>query len=118
MFRSPSPTPVYPPCVLCYKVIIAGDQDADDTRALISAAQRSFCPNLVLILEDTSAQLNEKQAMEKGEHEAEPLFREVLEAYGGGYGTGENGAAAAYVCFENSCSRPVRTVEALRGLLD
>ncbi|CAM9214373.1 unnamed protein product [Laminaria digitata] len=99
------------------QVIIAGDPDAADTQALISAAQRSFCPNLVLIVEDTSAQLNRTQAAEKKEEE-EPLFREVLEAYGGGYGTGEGGEASAYVCFDNSCSRPVRTAEALRGVLD
>ena len=112
------PNAHYPPCVVCYKVIVAGDPDAADTQALISAAQRSFCPNLILIVEDTSAQLNEKQAVEKEEKDEEPLFRDMLEAYGGGYGTGEDGEASAYVCFDNSCSRPVRTAEALRGLLD
>lgn len=108
---------MYPSCVLCYKVIIAGDPNAADTQALISAAQRSFCPNLVLIVEDTSAQLNKKQEAVKEDGEEEPLFREVLEAYGGGYGAGEDGKASAYVCFDNSCSRPVRTAEALRGVL-
>ncbi|CAM9592217.1 unnamed protein product, partial [Hapterophycus canaliculatus] len=35
------------------QVIIVGDSSASETQALVSAAQRSFCPNLVLILEDT-----------------------------------------------------------------
>lgn len=45
------------------------------------------------------------------------LFKEVLEAYGGGYPTGDGGAAAAYVCFENTCSRPVWSPEDLHNLL-
>ena len=98
-------------------MIIAGDPDAADTQALISAAQRSFCPNLVLIIEDTSAQLKKKQEVDEEKENEEPLFREVLEVYGGGYGTGQDGKASAYVCFDNSCSRPVRTAEALKGLL-
>lgn len=46
-----------------------------------------------------------------------PLFREILEAYGGGYSAGEGGQAAAYVCFDNTCSAPVHTVAGLEKLL-
>lgn len=68
----------------------------------------------MVILEDTTAAAGAGQTDENAE---EALFREVLDAYGGGYGKGEGGKAAAYVCFDNTCSRPVRTVEALTELL-
>lgn len=111
-------------------MIIAGDPEALETRALISAAQRSFCPNLVLIVEDATCTTatgngngnddNKKQQKAQnaeGVEQEAPLFRDVLEASGGGYAPGEGGQAAAYVCFDNACSRPVHTVEALKKLL-
>lgn len=98
-------------------MIIAGDPNAADTQSLVASAQRSFCPNLVLIVEDTRA--TENTGKYEGDQQEPPpkLFREVLEAYGGGYSAGEGGQAAAYVCFNNSCSRPVYTTERLRKLL-
>ncbi|CAM9590668.1 unnamed protein product, partial [Ectocarpus sp. 8 AP-2014] len=70
--------------------------------ALVSAAQRSFCPNLVLIVEDSTSDDRGKKG-EAGDGKTgdvpPPLFREILEAYGGGYSAGEGGQAAAYVCF-------------------
>lgn len=101
-------------------MIIAGDSSAADTQALVATAQRSFCPNLVLIMEDTSAAETPGKGGE-GDDQQEPppkLFREVLEAYGSGFSAGEQEqAAAAYVCFDNTCSRPVYTAEELRKLL-
>lgn len=129
-------------------MIIAGDPAAAETQALLSAAQRSFCPNLVLIMEEDAAatrtttttdgsgddgndskqrqQQQQEQDAERSvdEQEEVPLFRDVLEAYGGGYAPAGEGdgqaaaaAAAAYVCFNNACSRPVHTAEELKELL-
>lgn len=116
-------------------MIIAGDPAAADTKALLSAAQRSFCPNLVLIIvavEDAassvtaaagggdgggSKQREPNTEQEPIDQQETPLFRDVLEASGGGYVPGEGGQAAAYVCFDNACSRPVHTVDALKELL-
>jgi len=106
------------------QVIIAGDLAEKETQALVSAAQRSFCPNLVLILQETAAAGggNDTGRAEstggKSEEEETALFRDVLDAYGGGFASAEGGqAATAYVCFDNSCSRPVHTVKELEGLL-
>lgn len=67
-------------------------------------------------MEDTTTNAGKEQHEEE-EEEGPPLFREVLEAYGGGYGPGEGGKAAAYVCFNNTCSRPVHAPEELRARL-
>ena len=97
-------------------MIIAGDPAAETTRHLVVAAQRSFSPNLVLILADPTPLADGDRAGQ--ESEEAPLFREVLKAYGEGvYGMGEGGVPAAFVCFDNSCSRPVHTAEALKDLL-
>lgn len=105
-------------------MIIAGDPSAADTKALIVTAQRSFCPNLVLIIENTATALpleeatgHKKDGRTEENKDDTPLFREVLAAYGGGYGAGEGGKSAAYVCFDNACSTPVYTPADLRGLL-
>lgn len=107
-------------------MIIAGDLAEEGVQALVSAAQRSFCPNLVLILQETTSSATsggdrtgrEKYTEAKSEEEEEPLFRDVLEAYGGGFAAAEGGqAATAYVCFDSACSRPVHTVKDLEALL-
>lgn len=92
-----------------------GEYGAADTMALLSAAQRSFCPNKVVILVGAGAEDEQKgQGSEDGADRA--LFKEVLDAYGGVYAASE-GAAAAYVCFDNACSRPVKSPEDLTKLL-
>ncbi|CAM9833494.1 unnamed protein product [Ectocarpus sp. 6 AP-2014] len=103
------------------QVIISGDPAGAETQALVSAAQRSFSPNLVLIVEDSTTGDDRGEEEEAGDGKTgdmpPPLFREILEAYGGGYSAGEGGQAAAYVCFDNTCSAPAHTVEALEKLL-
>ena len=104
-----------------HKVIIAGDPATEGTQALVTVAQRSFCPNLVLILADATPRADSggvEGSIKMEDDEERPLFREVLEAYGGGYNLGEGGLPAAYVCFDNSCSSSVHTAEALQELLD
>lgn len=94
-------------------------------QALVSAAQCSFCPNLVLIVDDGTwattgnddSKQEEQERKVEGVKQEAPLFRDVLEAYGGGYVPAEGGQAAAYVCFNNACSRPVHTAEELKELL-
>ena len=130
----------YPPApgyarasMYAFQVIIAGNPAAAETRALVSAAQRSFCPNLVLIVEDDATRNTigedggghddgggsrpQEEQDAGGVVGQEPLFGDVLEAYGGGYAPGEGGRAAAYVCFDNACSRPVHTMAELEELL-
>lgn len=102
------------------QVIIAGDPDAEDTQALLCAVQRTFCPNLVLLLTGKSA----NAALASGDQGADTegnnvvsFFGEILENYGGVYPTGEGGSAAAYVCFEKSCSQPILSPQELRESL-
>ncbi len=118
----------YPRNECLTQVIIAGDLAQEETQALVSAAQRSFCPNLVLILQEAAVAAaaaagggngkGRKEGTEGKGGEEEALFRDVLAAFGGGFAAAEGGqAATAYVCFDNACSRPVHTVKELEGLL-
>lgn len=101
-------------------MIISGEPDAGDTRALLCAAQRAFCPNLAIILagvpRGVEASSSGEEKMEgAGDHPS--LSREVLATYGGAYPTGEGGRAVAYVCFEKSCSSPLASPEELTECL-
>lgn len=82
--------------------------------------QRTFCPNLVLLLTGESA----NAALPSGdrgaateENSVVSFFGEILNNYGGVYPTGEGGAAAAYVCFEKSCSQPILSPQELTASL-
>jgi uncharacterized protein YyaL (SSP411 family) len=79
------------------EVVIAGDPDAADTRAMLSVLNSRFAPNQVVILksEQNAAQL-EKIAG----------FTAKMESL--------EGKATAYICINFSCSRPTTDIEKLR----
>jgi hypothetical protein len=73
------------------QVVVAGDRDAPDTRALLRAAQRPFHPDKVVLLADGGA----GQAL-LSRHR--PSIREMVK---------QGGKAAAYVCKDYTCQPPV-----------
>ena len=83
------------------QIIIAGKQDAADTRELLDEVRRHYLPNTILLLADggdgqkyLGAKLEEMKGMQ-------PI----------------DGKAAAYVCENFTCKAPVTSVEELRQLL-
>ncbi|MEN8199880.1 MAG: thioredoxin domain-containing protein [Thermodesulfobacteriota bacterium] len=84
------------------QVVIAGDRDGDDTRALLREVHSRYLPNSILILAD------------KGENQ------KFLEPYLPFLATVEKmeGRATAYVCENFSCKRPVNTPRDLARLLE
>lgn len=82
------------------EVVIAGDPDAPDTQKMLSVLNRDFFPNTVVLVKSTrnSGQLAKVAGFTAG---LEPV--------------GEK--AAAYVCTNFSCARPVTDVQALAKLV-
>ena len=84
-----------------YEIVIAGDPDAADTRALIRAVHARYVPNKVVLLRPPG---------EAGERLARlaPFTRTM---------TAPNGEAAVYVCEQFSCRQPVTRPEDVAALL-
>ena len=83
------------------EIVVAGDPRADDTQALLAAAQRLRGPRDVVLLHDPGpggAALRESAPFLAGRGAVD-------------------GKAAAWVCTEQECRAPVTTVEALASLL-
>ncbi|MEY2506910.1 MAG: hypothetical protein QOH01_1239 [Verrucomicrobiota bacterium] len=83
------------------QIIIAGERDAADTRALVSEVHRHFVANKVLLLADGG--------------DGQRYLEEKLEALRGMKPIG--GKAAAYVCENFTCKAPVTEPTALGDLL-
>ena len=83
------------------QIVIAGDRDAADTRALLRAAQGSFRPNKIVLLADGGA----------GQDFLARFRPSILEM------RKQDGRAAAYVCENMACQRPVTDAAALTSLL-
>jgi uncharacterized protein YyaL (SSP411 family) len=83
------------------QIVIAGAQDAAETRALVSEVHRHFVPNKVLLLADGS--------------EGQKYLEEKMEALRGMKPV--KGKAAAYVCENFRCKAPVTDAAALGELL-
>jgi uncharacterized protein len=83
------------------QIVIAGDRESDETRALIAEMNRHFVPNKVLLLADGG--------------EGQRYLEEKLEALRGMKSI--DGKAAAYVCENFTCKAPVTDAKALGGLL-
>ena len=83
------------------QIVIAGDRDSDETRALITEVHRYFVPNKVLLLADGG--------------EGQRYLEEKLEALRGMKPI--DGKPAAYVCENFACKAPVTDPKALGGLL-
>ena len=83
------------------QIVLAGQPEADDTRALLAEVHRHFLPDTILLLADGA----EGQKF-LGEKLAElPAMQPVA------------GKAAAYVCENFTCKAPVTTAAELRVLL-
>jgi uncharacterized protein YyaL (SSP411 family) len=83
------------------QIVIAGNRDSAETRALVSEVHRHFVPNKVLLLADSG----------EGQH----YLEEKLEALRGMKPI--EGKATAYVCENFTCKAPVTEPKALADLL-
>ncbi len=79
------------------QILIAGERDGADTRALLAEVHRHFLPHKVVLLADGADAVSQSSAV----REMKPV----------------NGKAAAYVCQDFACRAPVTDRRALRGLL-
>jgi hypothetical protein len=84
------------------EVVIAGDEDAGDTRAFVDAIRSGYFPHTVVLM---------KRAGLKGRELSDitPFVKEM---------GAKDGKAAAYVCTAGSCKRPVTDVHAMLQMLE
>jgi uncharacterized protein YyaL (SSP411 family) len=83
------------------QIVIAGDSDSPETKALLAEVHRHFLPNKVLLLADGAE--GQRYLGEKNE-----AIRAMLTM---------DGRPAAYVCENFTCKAPVTDVNELRALL-
>jgi uncharacterized protein len=83
------------------QIVIAGDSDSPETKALLAEVHRHFFPNKVLLLADGA--------------EGQSYLGETNEAVRAISMVG--GEPAAYVCENFTCKAPVTDVNELRGML-
>ncbi|MES0372561.1 MAG: thioredoxin domain-containing protein, partial [Mariprofundaceae bacterium] len=84
-----------------YEIVIVGDPDAEDTRAMLKSLNRQFQPNAVVILR---TQKKDGDAIT----ELAPFTR---------FHTSIDGKATAYVCQNFSCNRPTTDIGEMLKLL-
>lgn len=84
-----------------YEVVIAGQSDAKDTRALLDALQSRFVPNKVVLLRPTEQETPEIVKLAE--------FTK--------YHTALHGKATAYVCRNFACKAPTTSAERMLQLL-
>jgi uncharacterized protein YyaL (SSP411 family) len=82
-----------------FEIAIVGDPEAEDTRALLTEARRSFLPNSVLALERTGDEATPALV---------PLLADRKQV---------NGRATAYVCRHYACRLPVTDARSLAAQL-
>jgi uncharacterized protein len=83
------------------QIVIAGDHDSDETRALVAEVHRHFVPNKVLLLADGG--------------DGQRYLEEKLEALRGMKPV--DGKPAVYICENFTCKAPVTDPKALSDLL-
>jgi len=83
------------------QVIIAGENDADDTKALLRTIYSRFLPNRIMLLVDSP---ETRAALSAWIPSIEPMQK-------------IEGRASAYVCRNYTCQLPVSEAEKLAGLL-
>ena len=84
------------------QIVIVGEPNGEDTKALLREVHRRYLPHTMLILADG---MENQDFLEQGL----PFLKNVSKV---------EGRATAYVCVDFSCKVPVQTREALAGLLD
>jgi uncharacterized protein YyaL (SSP411 family) len=86
---------------LSYEVVIVGDPDGDDTKAMLKALRSTFLPNKVVLL--------------KPEGAGTPITR--LASFTGPHST-IDGKATAYVCRNQACELPTTDPGQMLNLMD
>jgi len=84
-----------------YEVVIAGNSEAADTKAMLAALMRQFLPNKVVLLNP-----NEQESPQIGQ------FAEFTR-----YQTSIGNKATAYVCLNYNCKLPTTDINRMLGLL-
>jgi uncharacterized protein YyaL (SSP411 family) len=81
-------------------IVIAGERDAEDTKAMLATVQETFTPfKSLLVLDDSNREFFAQHL---------PFTAEMKP---------RDGQATAYVCRDFACQQPVTTIEALREQL-
>jgi uncharacterized protein YyaL (SSP411 family) len=85
-----------------YEVVVAGDSQAADTKAMLKALMTQFMPNKIALLRPS------EQESPDIIHLAEfTRYQSSIE-----------GKATAYVCFKHSCEFPTTDITKMLGLLN
>jgi uncharacterized protein YyaL (SSP411 family) len=84
-----------------FEIVVAGKPGAQDTQEMLGAVRRAFLPNRVLLFRPQGAGSAAVAAIA-------PYTKDMK---------ADGGRAAAYVCRNYACSRPVQTVDEMMGLL-
>jgi len=85
-----------------YEVVVAGDSQAADTKAMLKALQTHFIPNKVLLLNPSEEESPKISQLAEFTHSQSTIA----------------GKATAYVCQNYSCKRPTTEADKMLGLLN
>jgi hypothetical protein len=85
-----------------YEVVVAGDSQAADTKAMLKALMTQFAPNKIALLRPS-------------EQESPDIIRLAEFTR---YQSSIEGKATAYVCFNHSCEFPTTDITKMMGLLN
>jgi uncharacterized protein YyaL (SSP411 family) len=85
-----------------YEVVIVGDPNADDTKAIVKTLREAFIPNKVVMLRPTGAETAEITRLAQ--------FTKDLSS--------SNGKATAYVCRGFRCELPTTQADKMLALLN
>jgi uncharacterized protein YyaL (SSP411 family) len=85
-----------------YEVVIAGDSQAEDTRAMLVALREQFVPNKVVVLRPTEQELPE--IVQLAEYTK--------------YHSSIDGQATAYVCLDYICNYPTTDIDEMLATLE
>lgn len=85
-----------------YEVVIVGNQQKQDTKAMLNACNKAFIPNKVVLFRPNEVELPESIRFAK--------FTRDLSS--------KEGKATAYVCYNYQCGLPTTTIEQMLRLLD
>ena len=83
-----------------YEVVIVGNPDSDDTKAMIQAVRKKYSPSKVVLLKDAGekAKITEIADFTKGQSSL-------------------SGKATAYVCLNHVCNLPTTDIDKMVELL-
>ena len=88
-------------CLVLLQIIIAGDKEREDTKALLRVVNSFYLPNKILIIHQPGSETFLSPHLE--------VLRSIKM---------ENDKATAYVCENYTCSAPVNDPDKLKRLLN